>query len=86
LEVNCVAGYDGYPNFFGSLMNCIKTTISDHRLQLAKVDSVEVEDSGFDTGYSSDEKKKNLLIGRVHKKTGSSSWHGTGKAGDSSSS
>lgn len=53
---------------------------------VSKVDSAEVEDSGFDTGYSSDEKKKNLLSGRIHKKTGSSSWHGMGKAGDSSSS
>jgi hypothetical protein len=67
-------------------MNCIQKTIADHRTNSSKVDSAEVEDSGFDTGYSSDEKKKNLLIGRVHKKTGSSSWHGTGKAGDSSSS
>ncbi|XP_059480936.1 inositol-tetrakisphosphate 1-kinase-like isoform X2 [Neocloeon triangulifer] len=70
IDINAYPGYDGYPNFFGSLLSCIQKTIADHSSHLAEVSQEgNPDDSGFDTGYSSDEKKKNLLRGRVHKKT-----------------
>jgi hypothetical protein len=83
-------GYDGYPDFFDSLMNCILETINHHPNTAYKPDlsstkfclplmkptvesknsdtispgSGDQDDSGFDTGDSSDEKKKrNLSVG-----------------------
>ncbi|CAB3382726.1 Hypothetical predicted protein [Cloeon dipterum] len=69
IDINAYPGYDGYPNFFNSLLSCIQNTIKSHKKRL---------ESGFDTGYSSDEKKKNLPIGRTHKK---SSGHANSSTG-----
>lgn len=60
IDINAYPGYDGYPNFFQSLMNLILETINHHTCDLISPG----DDSGFDTGDSSDEKKKqrnNLL-------------------------
>lgn len=96
-ELGCIltaflyfSGYDGYPNFFDSLMNCILEAINHHPCTAYKPDlsstkfclpltkctaesknshvmspgSGDQDDSGFDTGDSSDEKKKrNLSVG-----------------------
>lgn len=90
IDINAYPGYDGYPNFFDSLMNCILETINHHPYTAYRPDlsstkfclpftkpTVESknsdimspgggdqDDSGFDTGDSSDEKKKrNLSVG-----------------------
>jgi hypothetical protein len=80
-------GYDGYPNFFDSLMNCIlgtikhgshtayktdlsntefclpllKHTVKGKNSDMMSLGSGDQDDSGFDTGDSSDEKKKRDL-------------------------
>ncbi|KAJ9589652.1 hypothetical protein L9F63_017141 [Diploptera punctata] len=54
IDINAYPGYDGYPNFFQSLMNLILEMINQHNCDLISPG----DDSGFDTGDSSDEKKK----------------------------
>lgn len=65
-------GYDGFPNFFVSLMNCIKMKLSEKKATtegreasktFLKLESKpEHDDSGFDTCDSSDERKQRQLI------------------------
>lgn len=50
-------GYDGYPDFFESLMRCIKNCI-EHKTHQTIFPEQEQEDSGFETADSSDEKKR----------------------------
>lgn len=73
-----LAGYDGFPNFFDSLMRCIKCQLTNKKMQLnSKGDSAkkkvssftkeddskpEQDDSGFDTCDSSDERKQRQLV------------------------
>ncbi|XP_067011901.1 inositol-tetrakisphosphate 1-kinase isoform X2 [Anabrus simplex] len=88
IDINAYPGYDGFPNFFESLMTCIKNTINEHLSSLTAYNTSssqssssssplkstvddptfvkpvsqsgnDQDDSGFDTGDSSDEKKKN---------------------------
>uniref|UniRef100_A0A1B6KL67 Inositol 1,3,4-trisphosphate 5/6-kinase ATP-grasp domain-containing protein n=2 Tax=Graphocephala atropunctata TaxID=36148 RepID=A0A1B6KL67_9HEMI len=73
IDINAYPGYDGYPDFFESLMACILKRIADHKTELAKEQPVQKnpseeeksiegkmdqDDSGFDTSDSSDEKKR----------------------------
>lgn len=65
-------GYDGFPNFFVSLMNCIKMKLAEKKATVEdreagktflKLESKpEQDDSGFDTCDSSDERKQRQLI------------------------
>lgn len=72
-----ISGYDGFPNFFNSLMNCIKKKLMEKHKNLTaenrinktflncsvKVETkLEQDDSGFDTCDSSDERKHRQLI------------------------
>ncbi|PSN35245.1 Inositol-tetrakisphosphate 1-kinase [Blattella germanica] len=60
IDINAYPGYDGYPNFFQSLMNYILEIINNHP---RNSDSISPgDDSGFDTGDSSDEKKKQSAL------------------------
>ncbi|KDR10607.1 Inositol-tetrakisphosphate 1-kinase [Zootermopsis nevadensis] len=92
IDINEYPGYDGYPDFFDSLMKCILETINHHSYTARKTDLSSTEfclplmkptikskisdimspgngdqdDSGFDTGDSSDEKKKrDLSVGSL---------------------
>uniref|UniRef100_A0A1B6HI43 Inositol-tetrakisphosphate 1-kinase n=1 Tax=Homalodisca liturata TaxID=320908 RepID=A0A1B6HI43_9HEMI len=71
IDVNSYPSYDGYPNFFDSLMDCILERTADHkRTKQQSIQKnlsekresvggkVDQEDSGFDTSDSSDEKKR----------------------------
>ncbi|XKL66155.1 hypothetical protein PGB90_009575 [Kerria lacca] len=77
IDINVYPGYDGFPNFFNSLMNCIKKKLMEKHKNLTaenrinktflncsvKVETkLEQDDSGFDTCDSSDERKHRQLI------------------------
>ncbi|BES99604.1 Inositol 1, 3, 4-trisphosphate 5/6-kinase [Nesidiocoris tenuis] len=57
IDINPYPGYDGYPDFFESLMRCIKNCI-EHKTHQTIFPEQEQEDSGFETADSSDEKKR----------------------------
>ncbi|XP_014242752.1 inositol-tetrakisphosphate 1-kinase-like [Cimex lectularius] len=56
IDINPYPGYEGYPDFFDSLMRCIKRSIELKTLSPNLFP--EQDDSGFDTADSSDEKKR----------------------------
>ncbi|XP_065215327.1 inositol-tetrakisphosphate 1-kinase-like isoform X2 [Planococcus citri] len=71
IDINVYPGYDGFPNFFSTLMNCIKNKIEEKRCGDAENKSFklkgketkpEQDDSGFDTCDSSDERKHRQLF------------------------
>lgn len=58
IDMNPYPGYDGYPDFFESLLRHIKSKVSP---ALSRIFPSE-EDSGFETADSSDEKKRSPLL------------------------
>ncbi|XP_014281035.1 inositol-tetrakisphosphate 1-kinase [Halyomorpha halys] len=60
IDINPYPGYDGYPNFFESLIRCIRSKVFLNQ-GLTRIFPSE-EDSGFETADSSDEKKRSPLL------------------------
>ncbi|KAK9511801.1 hypothetical protein O3M35_000393 [Rhynocoris fuscipes] len=56
IDINPYPGYDGYPDFFESLVRCIEKCLSEKEMRNSKSD--QDQDSGFETADSSDEKKR----------------------------
>lgn len=68
IDINPYPGYDGYPDFFESLIRFIKSKVY-HNQGLTRIFPSE-EDSGFETADSSDEKKRSplLSISKTHER------------------
>uniref|UniRef100_A0A0A9Y7G0 Inositol-tetrakisphosphate 1-kinase n=2 Tax=Lygus hesperus TaxID=30085 RepID=A0A0A9Y7G0_LYGHE len=69
IDINPYPGYDGFPDFFESLMRCIETSIEQRtRVPIFP----EQDDSGFETADSSDEKKRRtsppILGAKIHER------------------
>ncbi|KAL1138602.1 hypothetical protein AAG570_008665 [Ranatra chinensis] len=63
IDINAYPGYDGYPDFFDSLMRCIKYHERDQKG--GRRGATDHDDSGFETADSSDEKNRNTRTSPV---------------------
>lgn len=54
-------GYDGFPDFFGKLIDCVIS-----RRAKSVCPKAYFEDSGFDTSDSSDEKKSRAKLNSIN--------------------
>lgn len=58
----CISiGYDGFPDFFGKLIDCVMS-----RRAQSVCSKAYFEDSGFDTSDSSDEKKSRAKLNSIN--------------------
>lgn len=57
----CFLGYDGFPDFFGKLIDCVVS-----RRAQSLCSKAYFEDSGFDTSDSSDEKKSRAKLNSIN--------------------
>ncbi|XP_011497066.1 PREDICTED: inositol-tetrakisphosphate 1-kinase-like [Ceratosolen solmsi marchali] len=63
IDVNVFPGYDGYPNFFNHLVNTIKKLLKEKRgIKYDKSPLKKSLSSDLDSGFESDEKKKQYLL------------------------
>lgn len=61
IDINAYPGYDGFPDFFGKLIDCVKS-----RRAQSVCSKAYFEDSGFDTSDSSDEKKSRAKLNSIN--------------------
>ncbi|XP_050422238.1 inositol-tetrakisphosphate 1-kinase-like [Adelges cooleyi] len=62
IDINAYPGYDGFPDFFGKLIDCVMTRLAQSPCN----NKTYFEDSGFDTSDSSDEKKSRAKLVSMH--------------------